>query len=204
MTETTTLSRRDLGFNPTALSANEFVNMIMQDVETAKQTYFEITSRKAEERYERDKKDYFERREKAIAKIVEDSYKKYTIERYRLRWVEKESSKWPMEFKKTYWHKPEELTYVDWSMKPWKMGTSCISFTRNTADEVKEFFKDMFLNDYNNKYFSRCTGWEIVVNQRPYFKPILSDELEAEWKADEKRLYDSINHFYSNSNYWGD
>ena len=204
MIEITTLSRRELGFNPTTLTSEQFVDMIMQDIETAKKKYFEITSRKADERYERNKKDYLIRRYNAIDKIISQSFEKYKREYYRKRWVEKELAKWPEEYKRSYWDKGEELTYVDWSKEPWRNGTYSVSLIRRTEDDIREFFANCFNDDFNNKYFSQCMGWEIVVNQRPYFRLILSPELQAEWDADEKRLCDSINRFYSNSNYWGD
>jgi hypothetical protein len=175
----------------------------MEDIETAKKTYFEMSSKRAEERYEADKASYMRKRAKAIETIIANSYKKYTREYYRLRWVEKEISKWPEEYERNYWHNPDTLTYVDWSMKPWENGTLCISFNRG-EDIVRDFFKNRFNEDFKNKYFSQCLGWEIVVTQRPYFKLILSPELEAEWEADEKRLSDDISRFYAGSNYWGD
>lgn len=203
MRDYTVLTRRELTSAPTTLSVEQFVEMIMEDIETAKKTYFDITSKRAEERYESDKKKYSERRTREIEKIIEKSYAKYQREYYRLRWVEKEIAKWPEEYTRKYWHNPDTLTYVDWSMKPWENGTSCISFNRG-EDIVRDFFKSRFTEDFNNKYFSQCSGWEIVVTQRPYFKLILSPELEAEWEADEKRLSDAISRFYANSTYWGD
>lgn len=204
MTEITTLSRRELTANPTTLTSNEFVDMIMQDIETAKKTYFEITSRKADERYERNKSDYLVRRYNAIDRIISQSFEKYKREYYRKRWVEKELAKWPEEFKRESWYEGEDLKYVDWSMEPWRNGTKSISLCRSTEEDIREFFANCFNDDFNNKYFSQCMGWEIVINQRPYFRLILSPELQAEWDADKKRLSDSINRFYSNSNYWGD
>lgn len=204
MIEITTLTRRELTANPTTLTSNEFVDMIMQDIENAKKTYFDITTRKADARHERNKQEYLKRREEKIAAIIKQSYEKYTREYYRKHWVEKELAKWPEEYKRSYWDKGEELTYVDWSMEPWKNGTYSVSLIRRTEEEIREFFANCFNDDFNNKYFSQCMGWEIVVNQRPYFRLILSPELQAEWDADEKRLCDSINRFYSNSNYWGD
>ena len=203
MREFTTLVRRELTSSPTTLTVEQFVEMIMEDIETAKKTYFEMTSKRAEERYEADKKSYMEKRAKAFETIIANSYKKYTREYYRLRWVEKEIAKWPEEYERKYWHNPDTLTYVDWSMKPWENGTSCISFSRG-EDVVRSFFEYQFKDSFKNKYFSQCSGWEIVVTQRPYFKLILSPELEAEWAADEKRLSDAISRFYAGSNWWGD
>ena len=203
MRDYTVLTRRELTSAPTTLSVEQFVEMIMEDIETAKKTYFEMTSKRAEERYEADKKRYAEQRAQEIEKIIKRSYAKYQREYYRLRWVEKEIARWPEEYKRNYWHNPDTLTYVDWSMKPWENGTSCISFNRG-EDIVRDFFKNRFTADFNNKYFSQCLGWEIVITQRPYFKLILSPELEAEWEADEKRLSDAISRFYATSSYCGD
>jgi hypothetical protein len=55
-----------------------------------------------------------------------------------------------------------------------------------------------------NKYFLQCTGWSIVEDFSTEFRFHLSDELQAEWKADEKKLADDISRFYAGSNYWGD
>lgn len=203
MRDYTVLTRRELTSAPTTLSVEQFVEMIMEDIETAKKTYFELESKRTEARYESDKKRYEEQRTQEIEKIIKRSYDKYQREYYRLRWVEKEIAKWPEEYTRKYWHNPSKLTYVDWSMKPWENGTSCISFDRGD-DIVRDFFKSRFNEDFNNKYFSQCSGWEIVITQRPYFKLILSPELEAEWAADEKRLSDAISRFYAGSNYWGD
>lgn len=203
MRDYTVLTRRELTSASTTLSVEQFVEMIMEDIETAKKTYFELTSKRAEERYEADKKQYAGQRARKIEKIIERSYAKYQREYYRLRWVEKEIARWPEEYTRKYWHNPDTLTYVDWSMKPWENGTSSISFSRG-EDIVRDFFKSRFAEDFKNKYFSQCSGWEIVVTQRPYFKLILSPELEAEWEADEKRLSDAISRFYAGSNYWGD
>ena len=203
MRDYTVLTRRELTSAPTTLTVEQFVEMIMEDIETAKKTYFELTSKRAEERYEADKKRYAEQRAQEIEKIIKRSYAKYQREYYRLRWVEKEIAKWPEEYTRKYWHNPSTLTYIDWSMKPWENGTSCISFNRG-EDIVRDFFKNRFTADFNNKYFSQCLGWEIVITQRPYFKLILSPELEAEWAADEKRLSDAISRFYAGSNWWGD
>jgi hypothetical protein len=203
MRDYTVLTRRELTSAPTTLSVEQFVEMIMEDIENAKKTYFEMTSKRAEERYEADKKQYAEQRAQEIEKIIEKSYVKYQREYYRLRWVEKEIARWPEEYTRKYWHNPDTLTYVDWSMKPWENGTSCISFSRG-EDIVRDFFKNRFTDDFNNKYFSQCLGWEIVITQRPYFKLILSPELEAEWEADEKRLSDAISRFYATSSYCGD
>lgn len=204
MIETTTLSRRNLKFSPTALSAKEFVDMIMQDIETAKKTYFEMTSKDAEARYEREKKDYAKQRNNAISKLISQSFEKYKKEYYRQRWLKKEIAKWPEELKRSYFHNGEHLTFIDWSMEPWNNGTSSVSLTGNSEEGIRKFFENKFKQDYNNKYFSKCTGWEIVCTCRPRVKLILSPELEAQWKEDERKLGEAISRFYRGTNYWGD
>ena len=69
---------------------------------------------------------------------------------------------------------------------------------------IRKFFENKFKQDYNNKYFSQCTGWEIVCTCRPRVKLLLSPELEAQWKEDERKLGEAISRFYRGSNYWGD
>lgn len=203
MNEITTLIRRELNSAPTELTVDQFVDMIMEDIESAKSTYLALTTQKGNAQYEKDKQAYLKRREEEIAKIIKRSYEIYKREYYRLRYVEREIARWPEEYKRSYWHEPKHLTYVDWSMKPWDNGTSSINFSRG-KDIVRNFFENRFKEDFNNKYFSQCRGWEIVLTQRPYFKLILSPELEQEWKDDEHRLADAISRFYTGSNYWGD
>ena len=71
MKDMTTLVRREIEGTPVNFTIDQFVEMIMLDIETAKQTYRDITTKEANARYERDKNDYFERRNKEIEKIKE-------------------------------------------------------------------------------------------------------------------------------------
>ena len=89
-------------------------------------------------------------------------------------------------------------------MEPWNNGTSSVSLTRNSEEGIRKFFENKFKQDYNNKYFSQCTGWEIVCTCRPRVKLILSPELEAQWKEDERKLGEAISRFYGRSKYCGD
>jgi hypothetical protein len=57
----------------------------------------------------------------------------------------------------------------------------------------------------NNKYLHGCTGWCIVFDKYDhYLKLELSEELEAQWKEDERKLGEAISRFYRGTTYWGD
>jgi hypothetical protein len=55
-----------------------------------------------------------------------------------------------------------------------------------------------------NKYFRNCTGWSIVEDFSTEMKLHLSEKMQEEWRADEKRLADDIARFYADCRYCGD
>ena len=191
---------REFVKNPADLTKEEFVRMAMEDVEKAKPAYREWSDKVAEEKYKDDCASYAERRAQRIENIVKDSFKRYKRESYRVRWMDQEIAKIPEVLERGYYHKGRDLTSIRWDLKPWDNATSYIDLSR----DLEYVFGYLYDEAIKNKYFLQCTGWSIVEDFHTEFKFHLSEELQAEWKADEKKLSDAISRFYAGSNYWGD
>lgn len=196
-----TFATRELnGKTGAMLTKEEFITMVIADVEAAKESYMKVAEEEAEETYKRDLENFASYRAKRIDDIIAVSFKKYKREFYRLRWVEQEIAKVPTEMSRGYYHTARPLSSIHWDVKPWDNGCSLIDLDR----DLTYVFGYLYDEAIKNKYFQQCTGWSIIKDTFVEFKFHLSEELEAEWKADEKRLSDAINRFYAGSNYWGD
>ena len=195
-----TFVTRNFGKSGSEITKEEFIKMMIEDVESAKVGYREWSDKVAEETYQKDCISHEERRQQRIKQIVEDSFKKYKRESFRLRWVENEIAKLPVSIKKGYAHTGHDLSYLRWDIEPFSNGSTLIS--------VEASYEDMFGRLYdraiNNKYFCGCTGWDIIENFSTEFKFHLSEKLQEEWKADEHKLAADIARFYEGTTYWGD
>lgn len=192
---------REFTKNPSEITREEFIKMAIEDVEVAKVGYRKWSEEEAEKRYEEDTKRHREMLDQKMLDIINASYKKYKREYYRARWVASEIAKLPCRFiGRGYWHTPKDLSSIRWDLKPWDNATSYIDLDR----DLEYVFGYLYDEAIKNKYFLRCTGWSIVEDFHTEFKFHLSEEVQAEWKADEKKLADAINRFYAGSNYWGD
>ena len=195
-----TFVTREFGKNPADITREEFIKMAIADVETAKVGYRQWSDEVAEQRYKEDCERHAERREQKILDITNASYKKYKREYYRQRWVMQEVAKIPKAITRGYWHTGKDLTSIRWDLKPWDNATSYVFLNR----DIENVFGCLYDEAIKNKYFLRCTGWSIVEDFTTEFKFHLSEELQAEWKADEKKLSDDISRFYAGTTYWGD
>ena len=191
---------REFTKNAADLTKEEFIDMAIADVEVAKVEYKKWSEEEAEKRYQADCVTYAERRVKRIDDIINNSYKRYKRESNRLRWLEQEIAKVPETLGRGYYHVGRDLTGIHWDLKPWDNGCHLIDLKR----DLTYVFGYLYDEAIKNKYFQKCTGWSIVEDFHTEFKFHLSEELEAQWKADEKRLSDVISRFYAGSNYWGD
>ena len=195
-----TFVTREFGKNPADITREEFIKMAIEDVEKAKVLYRQWSDEVAEQRYKEDCERHAERREQKILDITNASYKKYKREYYRQRWVMQEVAKIPKTIARGYWHKGRDLTAIRWDIRPWDNATSYVDVDR----DLEYVFGYLYDEAIKNKYFLQCTGWSIVEDFTTEFKFHLSEELQAEWKADEQKLASAINRFYAGSNYWGD
>ena len=195
-----TFVTREFGKNPADITREEFIKMAIEDVEKAKVGYRQWSDDVAEHRYKEDCERHAERREQKILDITNASYKKYKREFYRQRWVMQEVAKIPKSITRGYWHTGRDLTAIRWDLKPWDNATSYVDMDR----DLEYVFGYLYDEAIKNKYFLRCTGWSIVEDFTTEFKFHLSEEVQAEWKADEKKLSDDISRFYRGTTYWGE
>lgn len=199
-----TFVTREFGKNPADITREEFIKMAIEDIEKTKVAYRKWSDEVADQRFEEYKKSYAERREQRMLDIINTSYKKYKREYYRARWVATEiakiEKKYPICPERLYAHIGQDLTSVRWDIKPWDNGSHLVTLDR----DLEYVFGYLYDEAIKNKYFLQCTGWSIVEDFSTEFVLHLSEELQAEWKADEKKLYEAITKFYAGSNYWGD
>lgn len=191
---------REFVKSPAELSKEEFIKMAIEDVEVAKVEYRKWSEEVTEQRYKEDCEEYAKRREQRILDITNTSYKKYKREFYRQRWVEQEIAKLPETLARGYWHVGHDLTDIRWDLKPWDNGAHDIDLKR----DLEYVFGYLYDEAIKNKYFLQCTGWSIVEDFSTEFKFHLSEELQKEWKEDERKLGEAISRFYANTKYWGD
>lgn len=191
---------REFTKNPADFTKEEFIRMAIEDAEVAKVEYRKWSDEVAEQRYNKDCEEYAKHREQRILDITNNSYKRYKRESYRQRWVEQEVAKIPKTLTRGYWHVGRDLTDIRWDLKPWDNGAHHIDLRR----DLEYIFGYLYDEAIKNKYFLQCTGWSIVEDFSTEFKFHLSEELENEWKEDERKLGEAISRFYAGSNYWGD
>ena len=193
---------REFGKSGAELTKDEFIQMLMEDFSVARVEYRKYSDRKAEESYQKDCENHKNRREQRIQRIIDDSFKKYKREFYRLRWVESEMKKVPSEVleRHPYSHFGHDLDSIKWDMKPWENG--CRIF--NVVIDLEQRLGNLYDEAIQNKYFRNCTGWSIVEDFSTEIKFHLSEQMQEEWRADEKRLADDIARFYADCRYCGD
>ena len=190
---------REFGKTGAELTKEEFIQMMKEDIESAKVEYRKWSDKTADENYIADSNVYAERRDQNIKEIIDFSFKKYKKEYYRLRWVEQEIAKLPEHLAKGYYHEGRDLTDLRWDIEPWSNSSRYISIER--LDRELEY---LYNSAIKNRYFQQATGWNIVEDFNTEFKLHLSDELQEEWKADEHKLAENIARFYEGCTYWGD
>lgn len=191
---------REFVKSPAELSKDEFIKMATEDIEVAKVEYRKWSNEVAEQRYKKDCEEYAKRREQKVHDIIDASYKKYKRETYRQRWVEQEIAKLSKTLTRGYQHTGRDLTDIRWDIKPWSNGVYYI----DTKRDLEYILGRLYDEAIKNKYFLQCTGWSIVEDFTTEFRFHLSEELQKEWKEDERKLSDDINRFYANTTYCGD
>jgi hypothetical protein len=142
---------RNFEKNASEITKEEFIQMMMEGILAANEAYRAWSDKMAEEKYIADSKIYAERRQQAIDRIIENSYKKYKREIYRLRWVEKMMSCYPEVMEKdSYSHFGRDLSSIRWDIKPCDNGCS-----RIMSDHIQDTLLYTLVH-------LQCTGWSIV------------------------------------------
>lgn len=180
-------------FEAGSLTREQFIEFLTKDLTAAKMVYDELERTRV-------RKAWKEAKINAHRQIKEELSKRYkrqtTVEKYLKpkyeAWVEKNQWK----------HKFFDLNSVRFSIRPWENGGCYYIYIDKTMNDYLGKMWDMHVN---NKYLQGCTGWAIVLDKYDHHLQLtLSEELTAEWKADEKRLSDDIFRFYKGTTYWGD
>lgn len=187
-----TLATRSFGKKASEITKEEFVYMMLEDIQFAKEAYANAINEQAEKKQQ-------EVISRKTEEIIASSFKKYKRESYRLRWVESEIAKISETFTKEYFGYGTELKSIYWNIKPWSFdGGTSISLN---SDKLEQTLHRIYDEASHNKYFLNCSGWDIVDKK---FVLHLSDEMTAEWTADAKGLSDNVSRFYEGTKYWGD
>ena len=200
----TTFVTREFGKTGSDITKEEFMQMMLSDIDIVKVEYRKWSDEVAEQKYFADYERYAINRQQVYERIVKNSYEKYKKEYYRLRWVEKMMTAYPEVMERdSYFHYGRDLQSIRWRIKPWDNATAYIDIDKDLERTLGNYYEDAI----KNKYFKQCTGWSIAIDDSGHtteFKLHLSDELQNEWKADEHHLAESIAKFYEGCTYWGD
>jgi hypothetical protein len=180
-------------FEAGSLTREQFIEMLAQDFIAAKKVYDALERTRV-------RRSWREARDKAREEIKEELVKKYkrqsTRDKYAMPMLEKwiEDNQWKYKF--------HALNAIKFSIKPWENGGCYYVYIDKTMHDYRGKMWDMHIN---NKYLHGCTGWCVVFDKYDhYLKLELSEELEAQWEEDERKLGEAISRFYKGSNYWGD
>ena len=201
--KTETLITRNFEKPATEITKEEFVKWMTEDIENARVIYRKLSDEKAERTFAEDCEKHKTNRENKIKKIIEESFKLYKRDFYRNRWVENEIAKLPETIERGYYHFGRDLTSVKWDLEPGvNGGGSRISF----QGDYKSSLENIYDYSIKNKYFINCTGWSIVHENLSFeeFKLHLSDEMQAEWDDEFRKLAEEIRQFYATCRYCGD
>jgi hypothetical protein len=185
------------------LSKEEFVKLLGEDLKIASDNYYEIIAEEVAKCKEREINYYSEK----YTKEAEKRYKrKSNQERYFNELFEKEMNRINRQYNSENRNNSFEIDVEFGKMGRDGRTVIDISDLENNLNDCFDYIKE-------NKFWVNANGWSIeyitnsnsLINSwRITIKLILPKELENEAKRLNKELADSVNRFYSNSNYWGD
>ena len=186
----------------TEVTKEEFIQWMMEDIEATRKPYRELSDKEADERYAKACEEFEVRTSKEIARIIAEVQKKYKRLSTQTAHIEREVAKLPKELKRTSYYIGDDLSSITWDIEPWRNGSPYFSTeSKYLENQIAHTYDDAI----KNKYFQQCTGWSIVTEgYSPEFKLHLSDVLQAEWNAEQKKLADEISEFYATCRYCGD
>ena len=180
-------------FEAGSLTKELFVEYLMQDFIAAKAVYDALERTRARKAWREAQKNM---RDNLIETYSRRYKKATTIDKY----VNAEMTKW---IEKNRWrYKAYDLNSIKFSIKPWENGGCYYVYIDKIMEEYLGKMWDMHIN---NKYLHGCIGWAIVFDKWEHYLDLtLPEELEAEWKEDERKLGEEISRFYRGTTYWGD
>ena len=199
-----TFVSRTFDSNVANLTREQFIQMIMEDINTTKIEFRKHSDLLAEEDYQKSVQCHKSWRNTQIERIIEKSYKKYKRETNRIAWVERESAKIPETIERNpIYHSGRDMNSISWDIKPWENGCSLIN-VEGDESKLAERFGILYDESINNKYFRGAIGWSFFGDRSVDLKLTLTEELQQEWTADVSNLTKAIMDFYATCSYCGD
>lgn len=168
-----------------------FIKQLAADIVTAKDIIDAKAKLEAEQYWDDMKTQAYER-------IKEEVRVRYKRQSTRDKYLIQNYDKWLEQHRRMSdaWY---PMSSVSWSIRPWDNG-GCYIIRLNK--DIEEVIGDLFDRHDDNRYLLGCKGWYISDDED--FKLILPEELQAEWKEDERKLSEDISRFYRGTTYWGD
>ena len=199
--------------NCAELNVNDFITFIKNDINDAINTYATVSIPKAIEYLT---KIYNASRDAICARVKNDAIKfankKWKTEKKRMAYIEQAVKEINDKYE-NYNPNVDNISFFDFD--PYcgtHMGISscCILHLNNLTDE-------QLINCFNelkkSPYFNKAIGWEFeydghtnnyMYSFRPSINLIFNKEETKEINKKAENLFNAVNNFYSNSNYWGD
>lgn len=168
----------------------QFVEWMAEDMRTAKEVYDKYEKERVMNQWEAAQAE-------AYCRIMEEVRARYKRQSTRDKYYTARCAEWRDKNRWRFNSLP--MTSVAWSMKPWENGGCYII---RFADDMEDSIANLYESHSDNKYLKGCKGWYIGHDQ--YIHLILPEELQAEWKEDERKLGEDISRFYRGTKYWGD
>lgn len=180
-------------FEAGSLTKEQFIDWLAQDFIAAKMIYDALERT-------RSRNNWREAKQKAMQDIKDELVKKYkrqsTRDKYAMPMLEKwvEANQWKYKF--------ISLNAVKFSICPWLNGGCYYVYVDK---KIHEYLETMWEKHLTNKYLHGCSGWSIELDKwGAELKLDLSEDLENQWKEDERKLSADIDRFYKGTTYWGD
>ena len=160
---------RKFNKNASEITRDEFVAMMIADVEYTIAKFRTWSAIVADKKYQEDNEAYKILRAEKVERIIAESYKKYKREFYRLRYVEREIASIPENLIGNCPYNGCELGVISWDIKPCSNGCTPImwgsnicSGNENDANYLKQYVSDLYDEAIKNENFLQSRGWSIV------------------------------------------
>ena len=172
-------------------TCDEFVTWMKSDMTHAKELFDTESKIRKQEWWENYKTNALQR----IRKEIDDKYKRQST---RDKYYKTRSEEWLKKY--SYCSEAPIMSRVYWDLTPWSFSSN--SFSVYFEKDLEEQLVKMYQSHVDNKYFTRCKGWNIKENSS--IDLIFDDDVQAEWDKDVDDLNDRVDRFYAGSNYRGD
>lgn len=195
-----TLVRRE-NVDCASLSKDDFIKLMTEDLTKAVEEYETICNKLNDEK----RKEVIERE---MQKAIAFAEQKYKTQRGKDKYIENARKN---AGKMIYLLDPKQIFF---DFKPDK-GEFDGGYTIKANGDYKDQLSKCYDVLVKSKYFKKGIGWAFKYESntkdkigtfafRPYIDLLVDETTHAEQERDKERLAQSVNDFYSKSNYWGD